>query len=298
MATGASGDRTLIVGCGDIGVRVARRLLAGGETVIAVVRSNDTRAALEAEGLDARIADLDHAEPGLPAADDVFWFAPPPASGSTDPRLRRGLAALARQVPRRLVYISTSGVYGDCDGRWIDEDEPLKPQTDRGRRRLDAEQALHTFARDRGCHTVILRVPGIYGPGRLPIERLQRRLPVVHESECPWTNRIHAEDLAAIAIAARQRGRAGAAYNVADGQPTTMTDYFARSARLLGLPPPERIPLAEARTRLTPALLSFLDESKRLLTSRMREDLAVTLRYPDLESGLPSCLEDARTQHR
>jgi len=281
----------LIIGCGDVGLRVARRLRDSGIAVTGLVRSESSAAALQAEGIDTRTGDLDSDTVVLPAADRIFWFAPPPTHGTQDPRLRRALACLDQRTPRRLVYISTSGVYGDCQGRWIDESESLKPQTDRGRRRLDAEQVLAEFGERTRCEVVILRVPGIYGPGRLPVERLRRQLPVVQESECPWTNRIHANDLATIALAAMDRGRPGAAYNVADGRPTTMTDYFTRSARLLGLPEPPRITLAEARLQLTPALLSFLEESKRLLTRRMHEDLRVELRYPDLASGLPTCLE-------
>ncbi|TDU28057.1 nucleoside-diphosphate-sugar epimerase [Panacagrimonas perspica] len=281
----------LIVGCGDIGMRVARLLQKSGARVTGLVRSSESAAALHAQGLDAQTIDLDSPTLTLPAADRVFWFAPPPTQGEHDPRLRRGLAALRSRLPRRFVYISTSGVYGDCDGRWIDEDEPLKPQSERGKRRLDAERALDEFGGQTRCEVVVLRVPGIYGPGRLPIERLRRQLPVVQESECPWTNRIHSEDLAAVALAAMDRGCAGAAYNVADGQPTTMTDYFSQSARLLGMPEPPRITLAEARMQLTPALLSFLEESKRLLTTRMHADLRVNLRYPNLAAGLRSCLE-------
>jgi nucleoside-diphosphate-sugar epimerase len=284
-------DRILIVGCGDIGQRVASRLQASGSPVVGIVRSVASAAELATLALPAQVLDLDRDADGLPAAEQLFWFAPPPATGNGDPRLRRGLEAMRKAVPRRVVYLSTSGVYGDCDGRWIDEDEPLDPRSDRGRRRLDAEQALAEFAQQTGCEAVTLRVPGIYGPGRLPIERLRRGLPVVQESECPWTNRIHADDLADVAIAAMNRGRPGTAYNVADGHPTTMTDYFSRCARLLGMPEPRRIPLAEARKELTPALLSFLEESKRLLNTRMRQDLQIVLRYPDLAAGLASCLE-------
>jgi nucleoside-diphosphate-sugar epimerase len=281
-------DRRLIVGCGDVGLRLAKRLLAQDRPVRANVRSHASAEALRAQGLDAEALDLDQGH-ALPPASEVWWFAPPPAQGRTDPRLRGWLDTTPDA--RRIVYISTSGVYGDCGGRWIDEDEPLKPQTDRGQRRLDAENALRDFAARSGVQVVILRVPGIYGPGRLPHERLQRGLPVVREDECPWTNRIHAEDLAEVALGAMTRGAAGAAYNVSDGNPTTMTDYFTRCARLLGLPEPPRVTLAEARAQFTPAMLSFLEESKRLVNRRMREELGVRLRYPDLATGLPACLD-------
>lgn len=280
----------LIVGCGDIGRRVGRSLLVQGARVGAWVRSEASRTEAQSLGLDAACVDLDSApiEPfKAKPVDGVFWFAPPPISGRTDDRLRRWLPRL---TSRRIVYISTTAVYGDCQGRWIDESAALNPTTDRGRRRLDAEQVVAECARSTPLETLILRVPGIYGPGRLPVERLRAGHPVIAEHECPPTNRIHADDLAAVAIAAMQRGKAGGIYNVGDGSPTTMTDYFCRSARLLNLPEPPRVSLAEARRVFTPAMLSFIDESKRLLTDRVRRDLDWQPRYPDLESGLPACL--------
>lgn len=276
--------QALIVGCGDIGQRVATRLRAMRREVTAIVRSLPAAEALRAEGLQVLQADLDRDAP-LVTAPLLFWFAPPPLQGDADPRLRRWLAAQA-QPPARLVYISTSGVYGDCGGRWIDEDAPLRPLSARARRRLDAENALREWGGDH----VILRVPGIYGPGRLPRERLLQGLPVVREAESPWTNRIHAEDLAGAALHAAAWGRPGAAYHVADGHPTTMCDYFTRCAQLLGLPPPPQLSLEEARERLTPAMWSFMEESKRLRIERLCEELRYRPRYPDLEQGLPACL--------
>ena len=279
----------LIVGCGDIGLRVARKLRARGVAVRGLVRTEATHAALTAEGIVADRADLDAQAPVL-AEQEVYWFAPPPEQGSSDTRLRRALQAWGG-LPRRLVYISTSAVYGDCGGRWIDESAPLVPRSDRGRRRLDAETALHEAAAGGRGECVILRVPGIYGPGRLPIARLRSGLPVVREEESPYTNRIHSEDLAEAALVAMDRGLNGAAYNVSDGHPTTMSDYFTRCALLLGLPEPPQVSLAEAQATFTPAMRSFLDESKRLLNRRLIEDLGVRLRYPDLGTGLPSCLQ-------
>ncbi|HSW12983.1 MAG TPA: NAD-dependent epimerase/dehydratase family protein [Solimonas sp.] len=280
--------QALIVGCGDIGQRVATRLQAMGREVTAIVRSAPSAAALREQGLAVVEADLDHEAPSLPTP-LLFWFAPPPAEGEGDPRLRRWLAAQA-SAPPRLVYISTSGVYGDCGGRWIDEDEPLRPLSARALRRIDAEDALREYAASHRSEVVILRVPGIYGPGRLPRQRLQQGLPVVREAESPYTNRIHAEDLAQAALHAAAWGGAGRAYNVADGNPTTMCDYFTRCAALLGLPPPPQLTMAEAQQQLTPAMWSFMEESKRLQTARLHEELRFTPRYPDLASGLPAAL--------
>lgn len=272
-----------IVGCGDVGRRVARRLIDAGRIVHGVVRSADSAQALRAEGLVPWQCDLDAAPPTLPPLSWLFWFAPPPAGGQADPRLRAFLAT--GPDVGRVIYISTSGVYGDCQGRWIDEDEPLKPQTDRARRRLDAEQALQAW-RATGGKAVILRVPGIYGPGRLPERRLREQLPVIAEAESPWSNRVHAEDLAQAALRVAEHGADGAAYNVADGTPSTMTDYFLHCARHLGLPAPPQLPMADARRRLTPAMLSFADESKRLRIERLRA-LGYEPQFPTLASALP-----------
>lgn len=260
-----------------------------GRETTAIVRDRQKAAVLERDGLHILLQDLDH-------PDDVgdwpllFWFAPPPAQGTTDQRLR-GWLAVQRGHIGRVVYISTSGVYGDCQGRWIDEDEPLKPRTDRARRRVDAETALLQWAPERSTDVVLLRVPGIYGPGRLPASRLRGITAVLRVEDSPFSNRIHADDLAAAALHAAGRGVAGAAYNIADGQPTTMADYFIRAAHLLGLPQPEQVDLTRARAVFTPAMWSFMEESKRLSTRRMREQLGFVPHYAGLEEGLSSCLD-------
>lgn len=288
----AAARSALIVGCGDVGCRLARRLIAAGTAVTGVVRSPASAAALGRLGIPAVIADLDaDVIADLPAADWLFHLAPPPDAGDADPRLVGTLAALAAP-PRRLVYLSTSAVYGDCAGRWIDEDEPLKPKTPRGQRRLDAERTALAYAAREGIAAMILRVPGIYGPGRLPLQRLRAGTPLVQRSESPYTNRIHADDLAHAAQVVAERGAPGAAYNVSDGQPTTMTDYFLRCAALLGLPAPPEQPLAEALQAMSPMLRSFIEESKRLSNRRLVETLGWQPRHASLDSGLPASLED------
>ncbi len=280
--------RALIAGCGDVGLRVVRRLRTAGGEVTAILRDPQKRAPLIDIGADVLLADLDTP---VSAGDWpwLFWFAPPPGEGDGDPRLRNWLRAQRGRIDR-IVYISTSGVYGDCDGRWIDEEAPLQPKTPRARRRVDAEAGLAAWATQHRCDHIILRVPGIYGPGRLPAERLSRGMPVLRETDAPYSNRIHADDLAEAAVLAAFKGVSGRAYNIADGHPTTMTDYFTRCARLLDLPLPEQVDLEEARQRFTPAMWSFMEESKRLKTDRARVDLGFVPRYPDLEHGLPACL--------
>jgi nucleoside-diphosphate-sugar epimerase len=281
-------NAVLIVGCGDIGMRVARRYAPA--SVTGVVRSKQRVAELQAEGFTAQTLDLDVANAVLElraGGTRCFYFAPPPGAGETDPRVAAVCAALVGpNRPEKVVYISTSAVYGDCGGRWIDESAELKPGTARGRRRLDAESRWLDWGDKQGVPVVILRVPGIYGPGRAPIERLKQGLPVLSEQDAPFTNRIHAEDLASVCVAAMRQGRGGQAYNVADGHPTTMTDYFNRVADAFGLPRPPVVDRSSAEQALTPAMLSFLSESKRLVNRKMLDELQVSLTYPDLSVGL------------
>lgn len=281
----------LIVGCGDVGCRLALRLQARGMAVTGLVRSPASAAALDRLGIAALTVDLDaDSIADLPAVAWLFHFAPPPETGETDPRFAQVLDALA-QPPRRLVCLSTSAVYGDCAGRWIDEGESLKPKTARGHRRLDAERLALAYAEAHGIAAMILRVPGIYGPGRLPWQRLHSGAPLVQRDQSPYTNRIHADDLAAAALRVAELGAAGAAYNVSDGQPTTMTDYFLRCARLLGVPAPPEQPLQDALKTMSPMLKSFLEESKRLSNRRLVEELGWLPQYPSLDSGLPASVD-------
>jgi nucleoside-diphosphate-sugar epimerase len=283
----------LIVGCGYVGQRVAALHLARGEPVVGVVRSEASAQALERAGIAAARADLDATPlPDLPTLEDgIYYFAPPPDRGITDPRVAAFLASLSRSgQPRRIVYVGTTGIYGDCRGDWVDESRPANPSVDRARRRWDAETRLREWSRATGGELVVLRVAGIYGPDRLPLERLRRGLPMVASDEAPWTNRIHADDLATVCLAAMDRAPGGAVYNVSDGHPGNMADYFNRVADLLGLPRPPVIRLADAGGQLSEGLLSYLRESRRLDNRRMLRELGVTLRYPTLDAGLPACL--------
>lgn len=285
-------DHLLIIGCGYVGRRLARHYRALGQEVLGVTRTAASAAELERDGIPACACDLDSdALTGLPLAGArVFHLAPPPARGVEDRHTRRLVAAFAHAAPSRLVYISTTGVYGDCDGAWVDETWPTRPTADRARRRWDAEQTLRAWSRKSGAALVILRVAGIYGPGRLPLERIRQGLPLVREEEAPYSNRIHADDLVAACTAAMERGIDGAVYNVCDGAPTTMTDYFFRVADAAGLPRPPVIPLAEAGEALSPGMLSYMSESRRLSNRRMIEELGVSLSYPTLDEGLRSAV--------
>lgn len=278
--------RAVIIGCGDTGQRVARLAADRGWGVTGLVRSAESADRLAGAGIAAQALDLDQPDPDLPDADILFHFAPPPRTGDDDPRLAAVLTAYTERPPRRVVYIGTSGVYGDCGGDWVTEDRPINPQTDRARRRAAAEARLSGWPGP----VAILRAPGIYGPGRLPVERVRRGEPVLADADSPWTNRIHIDDLASAAMAAAERGPDRAIYNATDGQPTPMGAAYRAIAQRLGLPAPPTISRADAERDWSDMRLSFLRESRRLDNRRLREQLGLTLQYPDLVAGLDASL--------
>jgi len=283
----------LIVGCGYIGRRVAGLLRAENYPVTGCVRSKESAAELERSGIQTVTVDLDQPVAKSVWAhgfDAVFYFAPPPAQGERDPRVQVFLQALDVEAPpRRIVYISTSAVYGDCQGAWISESQAANPATARGHRRLDAEQRLAAWCNDHDTQWIVLRVPGIYGPGKLPLARLRKGIPVLREQDSPYTNRIHADDLSRICVAAMKSPHANTVYNVSDGHPGNMADYFFRVADAAGLPRPPTVSREEAQRVLSAGMLSFLKDSRRMGNSKMLDELAVTLQYPDLAAGLPAC---------
>ncbi len=283
-------NSVLIAGCGDIGQRVARLYRAQGASVRGLARSESSAARLRAEGIEPVFGDLAEAAAlkNLPTAEAMlFYLAPPPAQGERDPLLQNFLAAIdAARLPAKLVLISTTAVYGDCRGAWISEAQTVQPQTARAWRRLDAENTLRRWGRETGVPFVILRVGGIYGPGRLPVARLEKGLPILDPLESPQTNRIHQDDLARVCVAAMERGVPGEVYNIADGHPGPMSQYFIDVAKALGLPLPPVVSRAGAEKVMSAGMLSYLRESRRLDTRKMREELAVELRYPDLAAGL------------
>lgn len=280
----------LIVGCGDVARRTLPRLL-GHYRVYALLRDAQQCGYWREHGARPILADLDRAASlrrlaGL--ADVVLHFAPPPDTGTVDARMRRLLAALARgqSLPQRLVYISTSGVYGDCHGARIDETRPLRPRTARAQRRVDAERQLRRFGSRHGVRVSILRAPGIYAAERLPVERLQRGVKALAEQDDVYTNHIHADDLAQLACATLRHGRANRCYNACDDSQLKMGEYFDLVADRFGLPRAPRVSRAAARLEMTPLQLSFMSESRRLDNRRIKKELRARLRYPHVADGV------------
>lgn len=288
---------TIILGCGYVGARLARHSLEQGQSVLGLVRSAASVAQLTAAGIAARTTDLAQADWDGPALDGthLFHLAPPPEQGVDDTHTRHLVTGFARLgQPRRLVYVSTTGVYGDCNGEWVDETRPAQPMVDRAHRRWDAEQTLRRWSADSGGELVILRVAGIYGPERLPLERIRQGAPLVRIAESPYSNRIHVDDLVTVCLAAMERGINGAIYNVCDDQPSTMSEYFIQVADAAGLPRPPLLSMTEAAAHLSAGMLSYLSESRRLVNRKLHEELGVELRYPTLAEGLPACISPAR----
>lgn len=284
----------LLAGCGYTGARLARRLM-GQRPVLALVRSAASAAALAAGGIPVRAVDLDGDGQGgfavPPDLASVVYLAPPPGGGEGDPRFQRFLAALGEVRPRVLVYLSTTGVYGDAQGAAVDEATPPAPGDAQGRRRLAAERAGAAWCAERGVRWVALRVAGIYGPHRLPLDRLKAGEPVLRPEDSGPGNRIHVDDLVAACEAALDRPVAGPV-NVTDGDARSIGAFLELAARLAGLPPPRRVTRAEARGVISPGMLAFLLASRRVLNRRLREDLGLRLRYPDPEAGLRASLEE------
>lgn len=280
--------RILIVGCGDVGLRAAK-LLQGRARLYALTRTTERHDSLRAAGVIPIGGDLDDRKSLAriaALADHVLHFAPPPTEGETDPRTKRLLAALGRaSLSVSLVYISTSGVYGDCGGAVVPETWPARPNNTRARRRADAEARLRRFGRG-GRRISILRAPGIYAQDRMPAERVRKSLPAIVRQDDVYTNHIHAEDLARLAIAALFRGRPNRLYNAVDDSGLKMGDWFDVVADHLGLSRPPRRSWAEVIAAVTPAMRTFLTESRRLSNRRIKEELGFRLKYPTVREGL------------
>lgn len=289
-------QRLLIVGCGDVGLRVARAL-PPRVRVLALTSDAARVPELRARGIVPLVGNLDRPASlkrlaGL--ADRVMHLAPPPGEASEawwrDPRTSALLRALRlRSPPASLVYASTTGVYGDCGGERVDESRPVHPRTPRAQRRVDAERQVRFFGRATGARSSILRIPGIYAADRAggtPRERLLRATPVLLAQDDVYTNHVHADDLARALVAALWRGRAQRVYNAVDDTELKMGDYFDLAADLYGLPRPPRVPRSTAHEQLSLMLLSFMSESRRLANTRLKGELRLRLRYPTVASGL------------
>ena len=284
--------RVLIVGCGDVGLRVAQAL-PHQVRVLALTSSPERIEALRLQGITPLLGNLDapHTLRRLSGlATRVLHLAPPPGEGWDDPRTQALTRVLRRRsAPLALVYGSTSGVYGDCAGGFATETRAVLAGTPRATRRIDAENTIRFFGRSSQVRSSLLRIPGIYAPDReggTPHARLLKGTPVLMAEDDVYTNHIHADDLARACIAALWRGQPQRAYNVNDDTALKMGDYFDLAADLYGLPRPPRVARTVAKEKLSLMLLSFMSESRRMDNSRLKQELGLKLRYPTVATGL------------
>ncbi|GGC09455.1 hypothetical protein GCM10007205_18260 [Oxalicibacterium flavum] len=278
--------RLLIIGCGDVGLRIVA-LLRGRYRIFAVTTQRERMQTLRDAGAIPLLADLDR--PATLArlaqlAPTVLHLAPPQPEGAIDRRTRHVTAILPERTT--LVYVSTSGVYGDCGGALVDETRPVQPRNARAVRRVDAERSLRAWARRSGSRLAIVRVPGIYAGDRLPLERLQKGIPALAEADDVHTNHIHADDLARTVVAAMRRLQPQRIYHAVDDSDMKMADYFDAVADAHRLPRPPRLPRDQLQAQVTPAMWSFLTESRRLSNRRLKTELGVRLQYPTVADGL------------
>ena len=288
-----------------MGQRAAKQL-RGRTRVLALTSSPEKSASLRAQGITPVLGNLDFPDTLQRLAGwatRVLHLAPPPTDRagvwSTDPRSLNLVRALKkRSLPSALVYGSTSGVYGDCQGNWVTETQTVKPHTPRALRRVDAENVVRFLGRS-GVRASILRIPGIYAPDRsngTPRERLLKGTPVLRQQDDVYSNHIHADDLARACVAALWRGQAQRVVNVNDDTQLKMGDYFDAAADIMGLAHPPRVARSQAQETLPLMLLSFMSESRRMRNDRLKRELRITLKYPTVHEGLQALAVASQVQ--
>ena len=291
--------KNVIIGCGDVGRRIALQLIESNEardSILGLVQTANSLNACGALGIECMLFDLDEVLDGqgdhaqLLNQVRCYYLVPPQKIGFEDERSRALLTWFTENKiqPSKVVLVSTTGVYGDCDGEWVSEKTPTNPQTERGKRRLSSERQWTNFSEAESIPITILRVPGIYAHSRIPVKRIEQGIPVVTANECGFTNRIHADDLAAIAIKAMQDNVNLGIFNATDGTPGKISEYLQTVAEVLGKPPLPEISMMQAQGQLSSGMLSYLGESRRISNTRILKELKVTLRYPDFRQGLKS----------
>lgn len=286
--------KIFIAGCGYIGERIALAYQESGANVSCMVRSPEHAALIKSAGFSASALTLDDPS-SIPELDltgsILIYLVPPPGGGIADSRARNFIAHISETgKPSKILYMSATSVYSGADAQVVTEESPTNPDSAMGKRRLDAETAFREYGSARSVPTVILRVSGIYGPGRLPLMQISQGQPLLNEDESGPSNRIHADDLTAVCIAAVEKGKGGEIFNISDGLPSSMTSYFNACADALGLPRQPLITFEEARRVMSPLMLSYVSQTRIVDNRRMLDRLKVRLRYETLADGLAASL--------
>lgn len=279
-----------IAGCGYIGERLAHSYKQSGNCVSCLVRSEKHSSSLQAEGFTTIISSLDN-DADIPKINlegsILFYLVPPPGGGTVDSRARNFISHISDTgKPSKIIYMSATSVYSANNGELVNEDFPAQPDSAMGKRRLDAETAFLEYGKIYNLPVIILRVSGIYGPGRLPLMQIRQGQPLLNELESGLSNRIHADDLTTACIAAANRGENGDIFNISDGHPSSMTTYFNNCADALGFPRQPQVNLEEARQVMSPLMFSYISGSRIIDNSRMLEKLGIRLKYNSMIDGI------------
>lgn len=288
-------DNVFIAGCGRLGRRIACLEQKLKRHVFGLCRSESSKDELTSLGIMPVCLDLDASTVELALEfDSLYYLLPPPSQGDYDLRIQTFLSAIDRQshLIKRMLLLSTTGVYGDCQGKWVDESYPAQAMVARAKRRLHAESVFMDWAKPRNINAVILRVPGIYSAQRLPLTRLQKQIPILDPKLSGFSNRIHEHDLAEIAVRAMHAGFQAEVFNVADDQPSSMSDYFLQIAKVFSLPQPDLLTRSQAAEFFSAEMNSYLNESRRISNRKLKRLLNYNLMYPTLKQGLEQCLAE------
>ena len=285
----------ILVGFGYMANRIAKKFKQQEESNNKVVYSISRKTSIKPSWIHHISFDLDKPDKQLLSNPEIFeqscilYLVPPPATGKTDPRMNHFLSIIDQSgyLPEKIILISTTGVYGNCGGAWVDETFAVKPQVDRAYRRANAEKQLQNFCGEKSIIYTILRVSGIYAEDKLPLERIKKQLPIVNEIDSPYSNRIHAEDLSNICYQSLEQNLPGI-FNCSDNKPGTMYDYFTRLAETYHLPTPPVISMHQAQNQLSPGMLSYMQESRRISNKKLLETFKLQLKYPSLDNFLSS----------
>ena len=284
-----------IIGCGYIGKKIARGISHEMGELRCYINTGYSKKSLESSGVQAYQFDLDKENSGLSqeqvqgfSNSHIAYLVPPPRNGVVDTRMSHFISLLEglKTPPESILLISTTGVYGDCKGEWIDEARELNPQAQRAVRRVSAEEQLRAYVKKYAVSFTVFRVPGIYAADKLPLKRLGSGEPIVRAADSGFTNRIHADDLTAFCIEALVSDVTSGIYNCCDGHPSTMNDYFMKVADTVGIERPAEISLQQAKAELSAGMMSYLAESKRISNKKLLDNFKTQMKYPDLEAGL------------
>lgn len=277
----------VVAGCGYTGLKLAKALNSRTNRLIAISRT----VVVEIPGVESVNIDLDSSTSArIDNGKDslVCYLIPPATENNPESRIQVFVEQILTEIPRRLLLISTTGVYGDCQGEWVDENRPINPQTDRAKRRVRVEEYCTGWAEKNGVGLAIFRVAGIYGPGRVPVERLRKGIALPKNQPDGYSNRIHVDDLVGACVAGLIGDETGI-FNVSDGYPMRYRDYFNLVAEIWNLPGVVDWGTNEFDESLSPTMRSYLRESRKIDNRKLLDTFSIELKYPRPKKGLEAC---------